>query len=154
MNTGIEAYLTTASDSASAEVLPAAGELEDDGALEQIIGQKSKIQARKLEILAAELRWRLHLAAQNLHTLDRDQSTVHDLLNQLTIAANYRLRDHQEKAPLYRRIFEIESEKRAQHVECWRDVANVMRDFLVTWEAHEQARSRAMFLNDVGTGTS
>jgi len=153
MNTGLEAYLTTASNSASAEFPPAAGDLEYDGALEQIIGQKSKIQARKLEILAAELRWRLHLAAQNLHTLDRDQSTVHDLLNQLTIAANYRLRDHQEKAPLYRRVFEIETEKCAQHVECWRDVANVMRDFLVTWEAHEQARSRAMFLNDVGTGT-
>jgi hypothetical protein len=132
----------------------AASSGETDSALENLLHQKSHLQARKLEILAAELRWRLHLAAQNLHTLEQDQSSVHDLLNQLTIDANYRLRDHQEKAPLYRRMFEIETEKRAQHVECWRDVANVMRDFLVTWEAHEQARSRAMFLNDVGTGTS
>jgi hypothetical protein len=153
MNTGIEPYLATLSCGASPVVPPAASDLENDGALEQIIGQKSKIQARKLEILAAELRWRLLLAAQNLHTLDRDQSTVHDLLNQLTIDANYRLRDHQEKAPLYRRIFEIETEKRSQHVECWRDMANVMRDFLAAWEAHEQARSRAIFLNDVGSGT-
>ena len=126
----------------------------DNGALDDLIGRKSQVQAQKLDVLAAELRWRLHIAAQNLHTLDQDRGAVHEMLNDLTVAANYRLREHQEKAPLYRRLFEIEAEERSQRTECWRDLANVMRDFLGVWEAHEQARARAIFLTDVGTGTS
>ena len=131
----------------------AASSGETDSALEDLLHHKSHLQARKLEILASELFWRLRVAAENVRSLEEDSSAVQQMLNQLTIAANYGLREHQEKAPLYRRRFEIETEHRAQKVECWRDMANVMRDFLTTWEAHEQARARAIFLNDVGTGT-
>jgi hypothetical protein len=126
----------------------------NDSALEDLLHQKSGLQAKKLEILAAELRWRLHLAAQNLYTLGRDRAVVIGMIDRLTVDANYRLRDHQEKAPLYRRLFDIETEERTQQVDCWRDVANVMRDFLGTWEAHEQARARAMFLENVGQGAA
>lgn len=149
----IESYLIHAPSlgSSSHAVDPQAQ--SSDTSLEDLIGAKSSLQAKKLEILAAELRWRLHVAAQNLHTLHQDQCVVEEMLNQLTVAADYRLRAHQEKAPLYRRMFEIETEKRSQRVECWRDIAHVMRDFLATWEAHEQARSRAIFFNDVGAGT-
>lgn len=127
---------------------------ETDSALEDLLHQKSRLQARKLDILASEIGWRLRIAAENVFHLERDRVHAETMINDLTVAANYRLRDHQEKAPLYRRLFEVETELRAQKSECWRDVANVMRDFLATWEAHEQARSRAMFFNDVGQGTA
>ena len=40
----------------------------------------------------------------------------------------------------------LEKERRTEDVECWRDVVMVMRDFLVVWEAHEQAKTKAIFL--------
>jgi hypothetical protein len=127
-------------------------EPEDADALEDLVHQKSRLQARKLDILASEIGWRLRIAAENVYHLERDHAHAETMINELTLAANYRLRDHHEKAPFYRKLFEIETELRAQKTDCWRDVANVMRDFLATWELHEQAQARARFLHDVGSG--
>lgn len=125
---------------------------ETDSALDDLVHQKSRLQARKLDILASEIGWRLRIAAENVYHLERDRAHAETMINDLTVAANYRLRDHEEKAPLYRRLFEIETELRTQKSDCWRDVANVMRDFLATWELHQQAQARARFLHDVGSG--
>lgn len=124
-----------------------------DSALEDLIHGKSQILGKKLEILSAEIRWRLHLASQNLAHLETDQSRLQDSLNRLDRAAHYHLLEHQEKSPFYRKLFDIETEKRSQQVECWRDVVMVMKDFLAVWEAHAQSKTRAMFIQHVGTGT-
>jgi len=120
------------------------------GALDNLIHQKARIFSRKLDILAAEIWWRFHVACQNLASLEDDRTRVGEMLKALDHAALYHLREHREKEGLYRRMFEIETEKRSQKVECWRDVVMVMRDFLYIWEAHEHARSRAIFLQHVG----
>ncbi len=125
-----------------------------DASLDDLVRQKSRILSRKLDILGAEIAWRLHIGACNLHSLQEDKQRLGEMLSRLDHAALYHLRQHQEKGPLYRTLFALETETRAQHVECWRDVAMVMRDFLYAWEAHEQARSRAIFIDHVGTGTS
>ena len=124
-----------------------------DRALEDLIHGKSRILSKKLDILSAEIRWRLHLASQNLAHLDTDQSRLQDSLHRLDRDAHYHLRDHQEKSPLYRKLFELETERRSQQTECWRDVFLVMKDFLAVWEAHEQSKARAQFIQHVGTGT-
>jgi hypothetical protein len=123
-----------------------------DGALERLLHQKSEILERKLEILAAEIRWRLRVAAGNIAAVDENRATVLEMLARLDRAANYQRRKHEEKAAFYRRLFELDSEGRAEQVECWRDVVLVMREMLVAWEAHEQAQARAIFLDDVGSG--
>lgn len=124
-----------------------------DSSLEQLIHQKSGILNRKLEILAAEIWWRLHLTSRNLSSLEDDTARLTDMLNQLDVAANYQVREHQDKGVFYRKLFDLQTEKRSQQVECWRDVVTVMRDFLTFWEGHEQAKARAIFLEHVGTGT-
>ncbi len=63
------------------------------------------------------------------------------------------MREHQDKGIFYRKLFDFQTEARSEQVECWRDVVMVMRDFLYAWDAHEQARARAMFIQNVGTGT-
>jgi hypothetical protein len=45
---------------------------------------------------------------------------------------------------------QLEAQRRDQDVQCWRDVVLVMRDFLDTWDAHEQAKDRSIFLNHAG----
>ena len=71
-----------------------------------------------------------------------------EMLEKLDRTARYHLRDHREKEPFYKQMFELEKEKRDQDVTCWNDVVMVMRDFLTTWEAHEQARARARLLEE------
>jgi len=147
----IESYLLQTTPAAAKAT--AHDEAAGDGSLEQLVQQKSRILSRKLDILGAEIAWRLHIAARNLHSLREDKERLGEMLRRLDHAALYHLREHQEKGPLYRTLFALETETRAQHTECWRDVAMVMRDFLYAWEAHEQARSRAIFIDHVGTGT-
>lgn len=125
----------------------------NDESLEDLLHQKSEILDRKLEILAAEIRWRLHVGVQNLASLASDRARLQEMLSRLDVAARYHVREHQEKGVLYRKLFDLETETRSQQVECWRDVVLVMRDFLLAWETHEQTKARARFINDVGTGT-
>ena len=124
-----------------------------DRALEEIINSPSRILNKKLEILSAEIWWRLHLASKNLSDLDANKSNLQEMLNKLDRSAIYHLREHQEKGIFYRKLFDIETEKRSQQVECWRDVVMVMKDFLFFWEAHEKAQSRAVFINHAGPRT-
>jgi hypothetical protein len=140
-----------ATDNAQRQQRQPAGASDDS--LDDLIHQKSAILGRKLDILAAEIWWRLHISARNLAALADDKALLQDMLNRLDLAANYHRREHQEKGILYRKLFDLETEQRTERVECWRDVVMVMRDFLEVWEAHEQARARAMFIQNVGTGT-
>jgi hypothetical protein len=61
------------------------------------------------------------------------------------------MREHQEKRALYELLFKAKQEERLQDVECWRDIVLVMRDFLNTWDAHEQMQARAIFLDHAGS---
>jgi hypothetical protein len=145
----LESYLNTQSDPA-----PQVESISTDSdSLETLIHGKGRILEKKLDILAAEMKWRLHLTLNNLTRLDDDQTEIRHMLADLDRDAHYHLRQHQEKAPLYRQWFGLEAEKRSQQTDCWRDVVAVMRDFLAVWEAHEQSRERAAFIHNVGSGT-
>jgi len=143
-----ESYLTAQMDNEKSPDHSAA-----KNALDDVIHSKSKILSKKLEILSAEIWWRLDITSKNLNQLADDKTQLQEMITKLDRSANYHLREHREKGVLYRKIFDIEEEKRSQQVECWRDVVMVMRDFLEIWENHEQSESRAIFLHNVGTGT-
>jgi len=61
--------------------------------LDDLIHGKSKILGRKLDILAAEMRWRLHMAATNLKRIDQDQEQLAATMQRLERQALYGLRD-------------------------------------------------------------
>lgn len=119
-----------------------------DSFLENLIHQKSKLLKTKLEVLAIEIFSRLEIASQNLARLEDDRVKCDKILLSIGRAANYLLREHKEKGALYKILFDIEREKRQERIECWRDIVMVMRDFLTAWEAHEQSRGRAIFLEN------
>ncbi len=124
---------------------------DNSGALEDLLHSKGRVLKTKLEVLTAEILQRLNLREVNFTRIRQDQSSLQEILHGLTRQANYHQREHREKVPLYQRQLELEKELRSQDVDCWKDVVLVMRDFLTIWEAHEQARSRAIFMNHVGT---
>ena len=84
-----------------------------DSSLEQLIHQKSGILNRKLEILAAEIWWRLHLTSRNLASLEDDTARLTDMLSRLDVAANYHLREHQDKGVLY--YDRVQAQKNKSH---------------------------------------
>ena len=122
------------------------------GALDQLLNSKSRILKTKLEVLTAEVLQRLNIRDVNITRIGHDQNLLSEITQVLSRQANYGQREHKEKTPLYGKGFDLERERRAQDAECWRDIVMVMRDFLNIWEAHEQAKSRAIFLNHVGSG--
>jgi hypothetical protein len=116
-------------------------------ALDQLFGGRTTILKTKLEVFATEIFDRLTIRSHNLLKISEDEERVSTMLDRLAVQANYHLREHKEKAMFYELRFELERQKRGEDVECWRDVAQVMKDFLNVWEALEQAKSRSMFLN-------
>ena len=123
-------------------------------ALDQLLGGKSRILRTKLDVLALEMKERLRIWDRNLERIDRDKERVTEIAERISRLANYHFRDHREKSELYEELANLETERRSQDVECWRDIVMVMRDFLGVWEAHEQAKARAIFLDYAGPGTA
>lgn len=147
-----EQYLITRSRQPALE---SGGRLGDAGAnaLDDLVHSRGRILGRKLDVLSAEIWWRLYLASGNLARLNDDREQLSHMFDRLDRQANYGLREHSEKGILYRKLMDLRTEERSQRVECWKDVVQVMRDFLETWDAHEQAQGRARFIHDVGTRT-
>ena len=122
----------------------------DSLALDNLLHSKSRILSSKLEVLASEIYARLTMWNRNLARIDDDKAKVEDLLSQFTRLACYHLRDQRDVGRLRDSALQLEAQRRDEDVQCWRDVVMVMRDFLESWEAHEQAKNRSIFLNHAG----
>ncbi len=122
----------------------------DSLALDHLLFSKSRILRSKLEVLASEIYARLTMWNRNLARIDDDKAKVEELLYQFTRLARYHLRDQQDVGHLRDSALQLEAQRRDEDVQCWRDVVMVMRDFLESWEAHEQAKNRSIFLNHAG----
>jgi hypothetical protein len=123
---------------------------DDDHLLENLVHQNTRILNTKLDVLAALILERLRLREDNLLRIDTDKTNATGLLERLAVAARYHLREHRDKTVFYQTLFDLERERREQDVECWRHVVDVMRDFLIFWDAHERAKARAIFLHHAG----
>jgi hypothetical protein len=121
-------------------------------AFDDLMHSKSRIQRGKLEVLASEIVARFGLWDRNLSRIDGSRTHIQDLLGTASRLARYRLRPTHDPDHLKRQLMDLEKERRGQDLECWRDVTNVMRDFLSVFEAHEQAKSKAILFNDARSG--
>jgi hypothetical protein len=119
---------------------------QPDRTLDELIHQKARIVRTKLEVLALATSERLAIWQRNLQRIDDDEHKVSYMLQRLSRSANYLMRAHRDKEVFYKTAFDLAKERREQDVECWRDIVLVMRDLLVAWEAHEQAKAKAIFL--------
>ena len=122
-------------------------EVEKDGGLDRLFDQRTAILRTKLEVFASELLDRLRIRTRNLVAISENHERLNQMVEATSRQANYHFRDHKEKSVFYQLSFDLERQKRSEDVECWRDVADVMKDLLNVWEAMEQAKSRSMFLN-------
>ena len=119
--------------------------------LDNLLHSKSRILRGKLEVLASEICTRLNMWDRNLARIDSDKSNVEKSLDQVVRLARYHLREQRDITRLEDSNLRLESQRRDEDVQCWRDVVMVMRDFLETWESHEQAKTRSIFFNHAGS---
>jgi hypothetical protein len=136
----------------SAETVANESEAQAPGALDHLLHSKSRILRTKLDVLATEIIARLGIWNGNLERINQEKAGVEELLGQSTRLARYHLRDQRDAGRFREDALKLETQRREEDVQCWQDVVMVMRDFLDTWEAHEQAKSRAIFINYAGSG--
>ena|ERR1041385_5704697 len=117
--------------------------------IDDLVQGRTRIVKTKLEVLASAIHTRLQIRSANLERIEDNQTKTSKMLIELDKRANYLTRQHREKSPFYTELFKLQSERRSQDVECWRDIVLILRDFLSAWEAHEQAKAKAMFLDHV-----
>lgn len=124
----------------------------DSSALDHLLHSKSRILRTKLEVLASEIQARFAIWDRNLERIGHEKQQVEALLSQSTRLARYHLREPNEVIRLRESDLRLDSQRREEDIQCWRDVVMVMRDFLNTWEIHEQAKSRSIFIQHAGPG--
>ena len=122
---------------------------QGDRTLDDLIHSNTRILRTKVETVATAIGERLKIRRDNIGRITEDQYKLTDLLQRISVAANYHLRDHKEKSGLYQKGFDLTRERRDQDTECWRDVVLVLRDFLTFWDEYERAKARGAFLEDV-----
>jgi hypothetical protein len=120
-----------------------------DNTLDDLIHANTRILRTKVEAVAAAVQERLKIRRQNIERIADDHYKLTDLLQHISVAANYHLREHKDKDRLYQRAFELTRERRDQDTDCWKDIVLVLRDFLTFWDEYERAKARGAFLQDV-----
>jgi len=119
-----------------------------EDAVDALLNRKTRILQTKLDVIAWEIVTRLQIRRDNLQRLYQTRDEAHEKLRQLDTQARYHLREHSDKRVFYDALIALDAERRSTEVECWRDIVDVLRDFLSVWEAHQQAQARALFLSD------
>ena len=131
--------------------LPTPRPAEEGTALDHLLNSKSRVLRTKLETMAAEIQTRFAIWNLNLNNLNQEQSAIQKQFKHSTRLARYHLRDQKDVSQLQNSVLKLAEQQRNEDVLCWRDVVMVMRDFLDTWEVHEQAKQRSIFLNHAGS---
>lgn len=124
-------------------------EREGESRLAGLLHSRADILRTKLAVLASEIRERLQIRDRNIAKLYVDRQTIYAMLRRM----QYRAFEPRDLVGLYLRRLDILKEHRQQDVECWKDVAMVMRDFLMAFEAAEEAKAEVQFLGNVGRRT-
>lgn len=132
-----------------ASALTASRSSANDRALDDLIHSNTRILSTKVEMVAAAVQERLKIRRDNIARIADDREKLGEMMQKLSVAANYHTRDHKEKDRLYQRTFDLTRERRDQDTECWRDIVLVLRDFLGFWDDYERAKARGGFLQNV-----
>jgi hypothetical protein len=120
-----------------------------DRTLDDLIHTNTRVLKTKLEAITLTVQERLKIRRQNVQRIGDDKDKVSEMLQKISVGANYHLREHREKNTFYQKMFDLERERRDQDTDCWKDIVLVMRDFLTFWDEYERAKARGAFLENV-----
>jgi len=117
---------------------------------QQLFESRHQINSTKLHAWKRSINERLRIRTENIHRLQNDEL---ELVNatRSTINPNASLEWLiGTQAHFSQFYFELQAKKRTEDTECWRDITNVLRDFLIAYESVSQSKARGRFLHDKG----
>jgi hypothetical protein len=135
-------------ESKYAATIQSQSNISADKTLTELLHTNTRVLKTKLEAITSSVQERLRIRRQNVQRIADDKSKLSEMLQSISVAANYHLREHREKSTFYQKIFELERERRDQDTDCWKDIVLVLRDFLTFWDEYERAKARGAFLED------
>ncbi len=124
-------------------------ETAQHSALESILSGRTELAETRLAVTAVQIIERLRIRAKNLkELLDEELSIDNKLLRiQGQFPAGFNKDLFGIEAQLDQRVSQIQGAQRREDVECWRDLTNVMRDFLNAWEGFSRNEARNRFMS-------
>lgn len=124
-------------------------ETAQQSALESILNGRTELAETRLAVTAVQIVERLRLRANNLKQLVEEELSIGTKLLNLKAGgfpADFNKEIMGLEAQLEQRTSQNQSAQRREDVECWRDLTNVMRDFLNAWENFSRNEARNRFL--------
>lgn len=124
-------------------------ETAQQSALESILNGRTELTETRLAVTAVQIIERLRIRATNLKQLLDEELSIDNKL--LRIQGQFPPGFNKElmgiEAQFDQRSDLVKSAQRREDVECWRDLTNVMRDFLNAWEGFSRNAAKNRFLS-------
>lgn len=119
----------------------------DTHAIDSLINQRPRILGVKLAVFATQIQERLRVRSQSHLRIASELGLVRQQLAGFEEAVIYRVPfDIALRNFAAEQQSKLTAEQRHEDAACWRDIAQVMTDFLSTWEALEQSEVRGDFV--------
>ncbi len=118
-------------------------------ALEAILNGRTELAETRLAVTAVQIIERLRIRARNLKQLFDEELSIDNKLLQIQgqFPSGFNKDLFGIEAQMDQRVSLVQSAQRREDVECWRDLTNVMRDFLNAWESFSRNEARNRFLS-------
>ena len=118
---------------------------DQKSALEAMLSGRSELAETRLAVTATQIIERLRLRAGNLKELLEEELSVDSKMLQ----ADHAGLGSMGLDVLEQRLSQIKGAQRRENAECWRDLTNVMRDFLNAWEGFSRNAAKNRFLESL-----
>lgn len=110
-----------------------------------MLSGRTELAETRLAVTATQIIERLRLRAGTLQELlDEELAVDSKMLQASRVGLGTMGLDSLEQ-----RMSQIKSAQRRENTECWRDLANVMRDFLNAWEGFSRNAAKSRFLESL-----
>ena len=110
-----------------------------------MLSGRTELTETRLEVTAIQIIERLRLRAGNLQELLKEELAVDSKMLQADRAGLGSM----GLDSLEQRMSQIKGAQRRENTECWRDLTNVMRDFLNAWEGFSRNAAKNRFLESL-----
>lgn len=112
-----------------------------------MLSGRSELAEDRLAVTATQIVERLRIRASHLEQLMDEELSVGSRMLQLDPQSmGYNSDMMGLESLLAQKKSEIQADRRKEDTECWRDLTNVMRDFLNAWEGFSRNEAKNRFL--------
>lgn len=119
----------------------------NQNSLQSLLDGRTEIAETRLAVVAVQLVERLRIRSAHLDDLLREELDVDTQLLQLE---NARVDDMMGlESMLRQKQFQIQSDRRREDSECWRDLTHVIRDLLNAWESVSRVEAKNRFMQSL-----